>query len=595
MGCIVGAAHWSPFVISGRGFLAFGSFVVFAQSLLLIFLAAVAGTLSANAGLLLVLGYAIGEYLLGGPQLTSGPPSLIPGFFHLRLPLFICYGFFYLVAVRPIFCTRLLLGGLFQKEKEENNRLWLIRIGVAAAFQAILIYAWTLVAPMVMRIVWTWSDTLADINVPDYCRVTDPWLPLVAIVATVARGLAEDSAMRHTAVRDRVFRLHRVLQRADRVLMLFRRWPLLLHTIFTASVVTLLVSGFVGSALTGVAIFFTFAVLLSVRVLALPKLPSWNTWSGICQRVPLPIRIAIAALIAFFVTRGNLLLDPSGGLSGLTRKEGAFGLELLSIGLGLITLLILIPEGPEVDASALRSSSAEKKIGLEPRRFSKNATLALAVLLLTASEVHGELCLDPRCCFLTAFLAALVIAAVVVLAWEIIVPLLSSALTRQGLILLGRSLLMYGPPLAALLEEEGPEAGAELENMAAAEGNALISQVSNLEHLIESEAETAKDTILELTPRIHIAADSAQNAENLLASENQMNEAGHIMAGPGGRVPFRNAEAVAREYGGSALDWVKKTSSSYTPSNSAPFQTHWVENLKTGQRVEFKTKFPWEY
>ena len=31
------------------------------------------------------------------------------------------------------------------------------------------------------------------------------------------------------------------------------------------------------------------------------------------------------------------------------------------------------------------------------------------------------------------------------------------------------------------------------------------------------------------------------------------------MAGPGGRVPFRDTGRVAQEYGGNAYDWVKKT------------------------------------
>lgn len=71
-----------------------------------------------------------------------------------------------------------------------------------------------------------------------------------------------------------------------------------------------------------------------------------------------------------------------------------------------------------------------------------------------------------------------------------------------------------------------------------------------------------------------------------------MSEVGEIMAGTGGRVAFRDAQRVAQQYGGNAADWVKKTSSSYTARDGVKFETHWVENIKTGQRVEFKTKFP---
>jgi hypothetical protein len=70
-----------------------------------------------------------------------------------------------------------------------------------------------------------------------------------------------------------------------------------------------------------------------------------------------------------------------------------------------------------------------------------------------------------------------------------------------------------------------------------------------------------------------------------------MGEEGTILSSTGGRVPFRYTPRIAREYGGKAADCVKKGSSSYTARDGARFETHWVENIRTGQRVEFKTKF----
>jgi hypothetical protein len=75
------------------------------------------------------------------------------------------------------------------------------------------------------------------------------------------------------------------------------------------------------------------------------------------------------------------------------------------------------------------------------------------------------------------------------------------------------------------------------------------------------------------------------------ASRSQLDEAGTIMAGPGARVAFRDADRIAKTYGGQPSDWSKKTSSSYVDSTGKAFETHWVENVVTGQRVEHKTKF----
>ena len=83
------------------------------------------------------------------------------------------------------------------------------------------------------------------------------------------------------------------------------------------------------------------------------------------------------------------------------------------------------------------------------------------------------------------------------------------------------------------------------------------------------------------------------NADRLnksLASQQQTAERGTIIAGPGARSPLRDAERLARDYGGNPDDWVKKSSSKYVARNGTAFETHWVENLRTGQRVEQKTK-----
>jgi hypothetical protein len=54
---------------------------------------------------------------------------------------------------------------------------------------------------------------------------------------------------------------------------------------------------------------------------------------------------------------------------------------------------------------------------------------------------------------------------------------------------------------------------------------------------------------------------------------------------------LREAGRLSKEYGGTAADWVKKSSSSYT-KNGMTFETHWYENLVNGMRVEPKTKIP---
>lgn len=79
--------------------------------------------------------------------------------------------------------------------------------------------------------------------------------------------------------------------------------------------------------------------------------------------------------------------------------------------------------------------------------------------------------------------------------------------------------------------------------------------------------------------------------EKKLASEQQMNENGAAFAGTGTSEPFRGSGKIAAANGGDAGDWVKKSSSQYTSRDGTTFETHWVENVRTGEKIQQKTIF----
>ena len=87
-------------------------------------------------------------------------------------------------------------------------------------------------------------------------------------------------------------------------------------------------------------------------------------------------------------------------------------------------------------------------------------------------------------------------------------------------------------------------------------------------------------------------AESALNSINLskqLARESQMVERGISIAGTGTSIPLKQAERLAQQYGGNPADWVKMTSSTYRSSSGFQIETHWFENIQTGQRIQIKT------
>jgi hypothetical protein len=86
------------------------------------------------------------------------------------------------------------------------------------------------------------------------------------------------------------------------------------------------------------------------------------------------------------------------------------------------------------------------------------------------------------------------------------------------------------------------------------------------------------------------SSSSGRDLKRSLASETQMHERGTSFAGAGTKTPLRAADRLAEDYGGQPGDWAKMSSSQRTSSDGHTFETHWYENARTGQRVEFKTK-----
>jgi RHS repeat-associated protein len=98
------------------------------------------------------------------------------------------------------------------------------------------------------------------------------------------------------------------------------------------------------------------------------------------------------------------------------------------------------------------------------------------------------------------------------------------------------------------------------------------------------------------SPEVRYASGEAHSASNAiklnknLASQQQVGEIGSRIAGEGTGVPFRDAARFAEQHGGSPAEWVKMRSSSHVAPDRTRFETHWVENIRTGERFEYKTK-----
>jgi RHS repeat-associated protein len=74
-----------------------------------------------------------------------------------------------------------------------------------------------------------------------------------------------------------------------------------------------------------------------------------------------------------------------------------------------------------------------------------------------------------------------------------------------------------------------------------------------------------------------------------IASQQQMGEAGAVIAGGSSKTPLRKAGDLAKEHGGDASNYVKKSSSAYPAGDGVKLSTHWEENVLTGERFNMKS------
>lgn len=154
LGVVEGVGHFKLLSIWDVG-MSYGPAYVFAQSLPLVIAAAFVGTLSANAGLMLVLGYALGDYIWAGAPLLYRYNAFVPTFIHVRIPQLFTYVLFFALAVMPILSTNYLLAGLNRRISAKGPGSTAARIGVTALVQSLFLYEWTFIAPMSFHSLWS--------------------------------------------------------------------------------------------------------------------------------------------------------------------------------------------------------------------------------------------------------------------------------------------------------------------------------------------------------------------------------------------------------------------------------------------------------
>lgn len=368
LGLAEGAAHLKlmindPIPVGGRDP---GPPLVYTELFPFLLLVTFAGAISANYGLMLLLGYALGDLLFFAldparlAELGPLPETFTDSLLYLRAPQLISYGLLAMLAVIPTLSSKNLAAGVARAFKLTEPTASLVRAVVMAAAQGAIVYAWTLSAPLLIRVFWGWTSATPPMGAAYYLQNSGGWMIGAAVVGVLIREWLSFTNLKLPDVRARAARLELALREADARLAFTRRIPSVVRSLLAAFYLTLLVSGFIGSLVQGIIVFVIVLFVFIGRSDVLPRFPFWVKYVRFVTRIPLVLRLLAAVLIAYVVTSialGAIENNPNFlDSQGSTTPSGTFYPMVISMCLSLLVMTVVLPRPlqgrPQTPASA---------------------------------------------------------------------------------------------------------------------------------------------------------------------------------------------------------------------------------------------------
>ncbi len=387
-GFFEGGTHWSMLSLNGYGLASGFHSASFAQMLPLMALAVLLGSLSANLGLMLVIGFALGDFFWSGVPFSPWERNLaLPPTLYGRIPQLAAYLVFFFLAAWPITANKFLVAAAHRRFRESELRKTVLMVVV----QALFIYEWTYFAAMGVKQQWDCCMQTSPLDVRYFHQTTLPWLVAAAVVGVVARRVLINVAEKSDP--NVISRLDAV---CDPAWASISRMPGWLHAIIGAIIMTLL---FLGFAVSLPRVIMTFAAVLALMLLRTSVLSGtslWRRWSTRLARYPAVIRLGLATVATYLVSRLVLTVPGWGAIERTAR--GNFAPELVSVLIGLWVVLVLLPNGtlaPEEEELATDSRPSRVPI---PSPVIQ-AGILISLVLLASKRALATPCEAGHCCY----------------------------------------------------------------------------------------------------------------------------------------------------------------------------------------------------
>jgi hypothetical protein len=389
-GFIEGGTHWTFVGLNGYGLVSGVHAISFAEMFPLLLVAAFLGPLSANLGLMLVIGFALGDFFWFGVPYWPWDQhllSFVPRTFYFRSSQLAAYLVFFLLAVWPVVATKFLVASAHRRFRE--SELW--KTVMTVVVLALFVYEWTYFASMGTKWQWGCCDLESQLDVRYFHTITAPWLIAAAVIGVVTRQLLTLAGEKRDP--KLVSRQHATGQP---VVGSNSRMPAWLNALIGAFVMALLLLGYAGSLGRGAIVFIIVAAILLCRTYLLQRWSVWKTWSSRIGAYPTLARFILATLLTYVVCRLILMYPRFDARLGYSSLD--FSPELAAILIGFVVLLVLLPNGPLSRDGRVASGSPEMRRIPVPSAAIQ-ALVVIGLVLFSSKKALAALCHDPACCF----------------------------------------------------------------------------------------------------------------------------------------------------------------------------------------------------
>jgi hypothetical protein len=306
---------------------------LYSGSLLLLAAMTLIPQFGAAFGIWTGLGYVIGDFVLSRHPQASESCFLCVGVLNdiirIREPMVLSYVLLLaLIVFVPFMATTLRRVTLGRWDSGAGP--WLIvRAGLQALIQGLLVLVWTNAYPPLIRPFFTWRGYFPDLPSITSVQVNGGVLVGLGIAGGLGRVLLEAWANRSQvgaaeAIRSRLAHIVGTVPRT------WSRLPLVLSAAIRGALLTLLIAGLIDGWLEAALVFAVFAGSIVLRR-ALLRVPMWTE---LITRVPLVARLLIGAAASYGIT--TLVLEN-------TSEQVAFYPVVISIAASVVVMALLLP------------------------------------------------------------------------------------------------------------------------------------------------------------------------------------------------------------------------------------------------------------